>query len=196
MITRHIPLSELADVAENRSAAAERERIGIHLAECEGCTAILRRLEHLFSMMRTDKEPDAPRDVIANAIAVFQSSAPQSSVLRRILAVLSFDSLNVAPAFGTRSGVGDSRQLLYTAEDNDIDLHISLKNDDWVIAGQVLGQKCRSGEVVIDGETITHRTKMNESCEFEFPVVPSGEYRLRLRLEDMEVEVPRLQLRK
>ena len=55
----------------------------------------------------------------------------EPSLLRRVLAVLSFDSLNVAPAFGTRSGATGSRQMLYSAEENDIDLHYS--------AGQLMG---------------------------------------------------------
>jgi hypothetical protein len=135
--------------------------------------------------------------VIANALGLFQSaSREEPSLLRRVLAVLSFDSLNVAPAFGTRSGASGSRQILYSAEENDIDLHITAQDNSWVVAGQVLGQNCDNGAVEIEGEDVSVSTSLNDSCEFILPAVPSGTYNLRFRFSDIEVEVPRLELRK
>jgi hypothetical protein len=145
--------------------------------------------------MRTDTAEDAPRDVISRAIGLFEPQlAREPSLVRRVLAILSFDSLLLTPAFGTR-GQSGSRQLLYSAEDNDIDLHITATDSQWIIAGQVLGQGCQDGEVDIQGETVSLSTRLNANCEFTLPAVPSGDYQLRLRLSDIEVEVPRLELR-
>jgi hypothetical protein len=194
--SKHIPLAELADLAEQRTPAKESATLAAHLASCPTCTEQLKRLEQVFGLMMTDTSEDAPRDVIAGAIGLFHAASQQEqSLLRRVLAVLSFDSLNVAPAFGTRSGQTTSRQMLYSAEDNDIDLHITAQDNSWVVAGQVLGQDCNNGAVEIEGEGVSVCSTLNDSCEFILPAVPSGSYHLRLRFSDIEVEVPRLELR-
>lgn len=194
---RHIPLAELTDLAEQRSPASEREKLIPHLSSCSACTSTLHQLEHVLGLMRSDTAEDAPRDAISRAIGLFQTtSTQQSALVRRVLAILSFDSLGLNPALGIRSGFSESRQLLYTAEDNDIDLHITAADNKWMIAGQVLGQGCQGAEVEIQGEGVSLSTRLNESCEFALPAVPSGDYKLRLRLSDIEVEVPRLELRK
>lgn len=192
--SKHIPLTELSDLAEKRMPASDRERLSEHLADCQSCSAKLNQLSHVFGLMRTDTEPDAPRDVVARAIDLFQSAARQS-VIRRVLAILSFDSLNLAPAFGTRSGGGSSRQMVFNAEGTDIDLHITSQDNGWAISGQVFGDECQKGEVEIGGETLSYSVALNDSCEFALPVVPSGNYQLRLKWADTEVEIPRLDLR-
>ena len=191
-LSNHISFEELADFAERGSTAGVAQS---HLAGCSQCAKTLEQLRQTFSLMQTDTAEDAPRDVLFRAINVFQS-APKVSLSRRILAVLSFDSLTAAPAFGTRSGASEVRQLIYSAEGSDIDLHIAVEGNKWVIAGQLLSESCKDGEVAIEGENVSFSSKLNESCEFKFSEVPSGDYRLRLRLSDIEVEVPRIELRK
>lgn len=195
--SQHIPFAKLADLAEGR-APSEELSASQHLAACQHCAAELKKVAHVLELMRTDTEPDAPRDVLAYAINIFgqreQSSAP--SLLRRIVAALSFDSSsNVAPAFGVRSGQASSRQLLYSAEQNDIDLRISAQDDQWIVAGQLLGQDCVGGRVEIEGESGLAAAELNELCEFTLPPVPPGSYTLRLHLRHAEVEIPQLELR-
>jgi hypothetical protein len=148
--------------------------------------------------MRTDTAPDAPRDVRASAVSLFSrgENAGEPSLLRRIVAALSFDSTsNLAPAFGVRSGYATSRQLLYSAEENDIDLRITLEKENWIVAGQVLGEGCVGGRVELEGATERAEAGLNELCEFTLPPVSAGSYTLRLRLGNAEVEIPRLELR-
>ena len=192
----HIPWPELADIAEHRGATDVGHPASAHLQVCEECATTLQRLERVITMMRTDKAEDAPRDVLHRAIAAFRTRSQQPSLGKRILAVLSFDSFNVAPAFGTRSGNTGSRQLIYSADDADIDLHVEDHEGQWIISGQVLGMSCDDGTVLIDGPGISLSGSFNAACEFKFPAVPSGDYQLRVRLSDVEVEVPRLELRK
>lgn len=192
----HIPLPDLADMAEHHATTGTSHSASAHLQVCEECATTLQRLERVITMMSTDKAEDAPRDVLHRAIAAFQSRPQQPSLVKRILAVLSFDSFNVAPAFGTRSVNTGSRQLIYSADDADIDLHVEDHESQWIISGQVLGISCDDGTVVIDGPGISLSGSFNAACEFKFPAVPSGDYQLRVRLSDVEVEVPRLELRK
>src|SRR5678815_2281498 len=65
------------------------------------------RVGQVLDLMRTDTAIDAPRDVLAYAVNIFsgRQASRVSSLMRRIVATLSFDSsANLAPAFGVRSG--------------------------------------------------------------------------------------------
>jgi hypothetical protein len=169
-----------------------------HLSACSQCAGEFERVGDVLELMRSDTATDAPRDVLAHAVNIFrgrdQSSEP--SLLRRIVAALSFDSsMNMTPAFGVRSGQATSRQLLYSAEQSDIDLRISSQDDQWIVAGQLLGRDCVGGRVEIEGESGLAVVALNELCEFRLPPLPPGSYTLRLLFPDAEVEIPRLELR-
>lgn len=196
LFSKHIPFEQLTDFAGQQLTEADRQEVELHLSDCSECKHKLSDLERVLSLMGSDKSESAPRDVLFRAIGLFGSRPQKASVVKRILAVLTFDSLHEAPAFGLRSGHTDQRQLIYSAEDNDVDLHISSIDNKWIIAGQVLGTACDNGEVVVEGDSVTVSSRLTDSCEFSLPAVPSGEYRLRLSLSDIEVEVPRLELRK
>jgi hypothetical protein len=152
----------------------------------------------VLGLMRTDTAVDAPRDLLAYAVNIFsrREDVREPSLLRRIVAALTFDSsANLAPAFGVRSGQSVSRQLLYSAEDNDIDLRLTPADENWIVAGQVLGQDCVGGRVEIEGESERAAVALNELCEFTLPPLPAGSYTLRLQLANVEVQIPQLELR-
>lgn len=193
--SQHISFTALAELADRKTTADGRT--ASHISDCASCSTELHRLEGLITLMREDQSVDAPRDVLAQAINVFarHSAGWEPSLLRRVVAALKFDSLTPTPAFGVRSTQSESRQLLYTAEDNDMDLRITKQEDDrWVVAGQVLGDDCSGGDIQLEGETQTASAVLNELCEFTLPAVAPGKYRFRLRLANIEVEVPRLEI--
>ena len=192
---QHIPFAKLADLAEDKMEADERAASMPHISACSRCAGELERLSQLIGYMRTDTGEDAPRDVIAYAINIFRLREQQPSLLRRVIAALSFDSLTPAQAFGVRSGQAASRQLLFEAEESDLDLRLLPQGDEWVIAGQVLGPSCAGGQVELKGETASASAELNDLCEFTLAPVPPGSYTLRLRLGDVEVEVPQLELK-
>ena len=195
---QHIPFARLADLAEDKVEKDERAASMAHISDCSTCAGELDRLEQVIGLMRTDAAEDAPRDLVAYAVHIFQQRASMSepSLLRRIIASLSFDSLKAAPAFGVRSGQVTSRQLLFEAEQNDLDLRIHPQGDEWVVSGQVLGPHCAGGHVELQSETASASAELNDLCEFTLSAVPSGSYRLGLRLQDLELEVPQLELGK
>jgi len=208
--SQHIPFEQLTYLAHQRAEAGElgeSERIEAmsHISTCTSCGSKLQKLEDVILLMKTDREPDAPRDLIAYAINIFDQGRESivTSALRRLVAALTFDSnVGLAPAFGVRSGqLPSSRQLLYSAEGSDVELRITPREDQWVVAGQVLGRECVGGEVNlvnlvrVEGEERVAVAVLNELCEFSLPAVPPGSYKLLLRLTDLEVEVPQLELR-
>lgn len=189
----HIPLETLADIVEDRAKAGILQTAMAHIATCSACDDMLRRLRQLVIMMRTDTAADAPRHVLMSAISLF---SPQGNrPLPRIIATLIFDSRKAGPAFGMRSLRMTSRQLLYSAPQADLDLRIAIQNEECVVAGQVIRDGCAGGLVEISGATGTAEASLNELCEFKLPAIPVGNYSLRVRMSDVEIEIPELELK-
>ena len=136
---------------------------------------------------------DAPRYVVRSAIDIF--SPERRPPLPRIIATLIFDSRNAGPAFGMRSLHATSRQLLYEAQHTDLDLRITIQNEECVVAGQVLREGCNGGLVEISGASGSAEASLNELCEFTLPAIPPGTYSLTVRMQDVEIEIPKLELK-
>ena len=195
--SQHIPFRTLAEMTGEGFAGEEREAAQRHIAGCSRCAGQLERLAKTVNLMRADRTEDAPPETIARAVNLLRlrRAEPPASLVRRVLAALSFDSMQLAPAYGVRSGGPAARQLLYSAGEHDLDLRVTTKDDSWVISGQVLGQGCTGGDVLLQGTSGQASASLNELCEFSLKPVPSGSYTLRVRFNDMEVEVPGLELR-
>lgn len=189
----HIPLETLADIVEDRAKAGILHTAMAHVATCSACDDMLRRLRQVVIMMRTDTAADAPRDVLMSAISLF--SPQRKRPLPRLIATLIFDSRKAGPAFGMRSLRMTSRQLLYSAQQADLDLRIAIQNEECVVAGQVIIDGCAGGLVEISGATGTAEASLNELCEFKLPAIPVGNYSLRVRMSDVEIEIPELELK-
>jgi len=144
--------------------------------------------------MRSDTGEDAPPALVANIKNYPRRVVSRQPFLRRVLAALTFDSLLNAPAFGLRSQSTAGRQLIYSTETADIDVRVSAENDQWQIAGQVLGADCAKADVDLEGESFSTSAKLNELCEFSFGVVPAGTYKITLHLPELLIETPRLEL--
>ncbi|MCU1267110.1 MAG: hypothetical protein JWM21_3428 [Acidobacteria bacterium] len=192
---QHIPFATLADLAEDK-IPAERNTLMQHVTSCSSCSAELGRLTRLINLMREDTAEDAPRDVFAYAINIFQqrASTNEPSLVRRLVAALSFDSANAAPAFGMRSGTAAVRQLLFAADKTDLDIRIETMADGLIVSGQVLGDTCVGGEVTLAGPAATVSAPLNDLCEFKLSSVPAGAYTLRVQLGEVELEIPHLEL--
>ena len=199
-ISKHLPFAELADLAEGRLTPEARAASLEHVTACSRCSSKLERLEQVMGLMRSDEGLDAPPALVSQAINLFRARAARDaspSLTRRILAALSFDSLQMSPAYGVRSGQAAARQLLYSAGENDLDLRVTASGDGWVIAGQVLGANCAGlkGEVELQGTSQASRAELNDQCEFRLPPVGAGSYQLRVRFGDDLIEIPELELK-
>lgn len=195
---QHLSFARLVELVEDRLTAEAQADAHTHLTGCPRCSTQFAHLAQTVGLMRADTSEAAPRDAVAYALNIFRprAEAKQPSLLRRLVAALSFDSAQLNPAYGVRSGQSASaaRQLLYSAGEKDIDLRIAQSGEKWVVSGQLLGE-CSGGRVELQGERSAAATYLNEQCEFALPAVPAGTYTLRLRLTDAEVEVPQLELR-
>jgi anti-sigma factor RsiW len=198
MISPHIPFNRLADLVEGRITPDERAQLHEHISTCPRCSGDVAKLERLIERMRTDTGEDAPARVIARAVELFPSrkkSLPLfSGVTRHVVAVLRFDSVGLAPAFGVRSGEPGARQLLYSTDTHDIDLRLESTDQTWFLSGQVLGESTAGGKAELIGETGSRQTELNEQSEFILPDVPTGVYNLTLHLTDVKIEVGELKI--
>jgi hypothetical protein len=189
----HISFEILADIAENRLTGPALEAAMAHVMACSDCDDTLRRLQHLVVMMRTDTAEDAPFDLLRSAINSY--SPARQTPIRRIIAVLTFDSRNAGSAFGLRSIRTASRQLLYSAQDTDVDLRVSVQNEECILSGQIIREGCKGGLVEISGVTGSAAATLNELCEFTLPPIPAGHYSLKVKMPDVEIEIPELDLK-
>lgn len=189
----HISLETLADIVEDRASAEMLQAAKSHLSLCETCKATLQSLRQLIVLMKSDTAKDVPRDVLMSALTIFPAARPAR--LPRIVAILTFDSRAAGPAFGMRSIHTASRQLLYTAQETALDLRVTVENEECNLAGQVIRDNCAGAQIELSGATGTVTTELNELCEFSFPAIPSGTYALRIRMPDVEIEIPELELK-
>jgi hypothetical protein len=189
----HLPFAELAELADGRSTPLPE--LVEHVSTCEHCKSRLETLRQTIHLMKADTAEDAPRDLIMAVKNYPRSSASEEpSLWRRVIASLSFDSLTNAPAFGLRSQATAARQLIFATGAADIELRVLPANEEWQIAGQVLGAGCASGDVDLESDTFSASAKLNELCEFSFGAVPAGIYKISVRLPELLIETPRLEL--
>ena len=189
----HISVETLANIAEGRATPEVRDAAMSHISMCASCRDTLHRLQQLILMMKSDRASDAPRDVLSSAINLF--SREKRLPLRRIVALLIFDSRKAGPAFGVRSLTSGSRQMLFTAGETDLELRITAQDDECILAGQVIGEGCAQGHVEISGAGGKSEATLNEICEFTLPPVPAGHYSLTVRMLDVQIEIPELELK-
>jgi len=190
----HISLETLVDIVEGRATSTALDGAVAHITTCSDCVDTLRRLQQVILTMKSDTAADAPRDLLQSAIDIFFPER-QPPALRHIIAVLTFDSRHASPAFGIRSLRNTSRQLLYSAQETDVDLRITVQNDECIVAGQVIRDGCVSGQVEISGAAGSASASLNEVCEFTFPAIPLGNYSLKVKLPDVQIEIPELELK-
>jgi hypothetical protein len=197
LFPHHIPFRQLSDYVSGDLPLVERVDVEAHVAVCSRCAAELAELERLIELMRSDLGEDAPPHVIKRALKLFRTrSRPQttSSDLRRLLAVLHFDSIGLTPAFGVRSGKPGARQLLFSTNVNEIDLRIEPAGQEWLVSGQVLGGETIGGTATLQGPAGVTETFLNELNEFALPPVEAGTYKLILNLTDVEVEIEEIRI--
>lgn len=155
--------------------------------------------ETLFRLARQAEEglPDAPRWLVDSALALWQAPLLAPPLGRRIAVALGFDSWAAQPALALRSASLESRQLLFSAGDRDIDLRVSPVVEAqglFAIAGQVLGpgedgmvSLARSNEVVA-------KIALDDFGEFSFKELPTGVYTITLQFGAEVVALPDLEV--
>lgn len=136
-------------------------------------------IEKIVFLMETDKSADAPADAVKWAKNIFRTRAvePKRSLIERIVGVLQLDLAPNKAVFGERSATSATRQMLFGAGDNSVDIRIGGDAKNLKIAGQILGEGFGGATVRLEGERI-FESVAGELSEFRFERVTAGTYRL------------------
>jgi len=151
-------------------------------------------INKIVYLMEMDNSIDAPGDSVKWAKNIFRPRVLQSkkSILQKVSAFLQMDLLPNKAAFGERSAsAAKSRQMLFQAGDNSIDVRISKSERDLALHGQVLGGGFANCTVKL-GDFVAIANKLSE---FSFLNIPMGVYDLTLQSSEMEITIEDLEIR-
>lgn len=152
--------------------------------------------ELLASLRDAAALPDAPAAAVHAAIGLWPRPNPVAAALRRLQAVLAFDSWAAGPlAAGLRGGGAAARHLVFSVEGRDVDLRIDATRAGYVLTGQVLGPD-EHGRVALAraaGGT-PQSSAIDDMGEFAFEPVPAGAYRVTLEWAAALVELPPIEV--
>lgn len=190
----HVSFERLIDYLEGKLSEPDRRAVEEHLATgCPACDAELAWIGRLIALMRTDELVDPPKEVIERACALYSKMRQQSgaSAHRELEAVLVYDSHSSLQPAGVRTMGGEVRQLLYRAEDVDIDLQMrELERPGSIdILGQVLPLAGEAGDLAFQsvrlmrGDEEVGSTFTNGIGEFAFEEVEEATYGIGLQLK-------------
>lgn len=153
-------------------------------------------IEEIIRLMQRDESADAPADSIQWVKNLFRTRAivPEKSLTQKVLAVLQMELSPNRAVFGERSVSSTTRQMLFQAGDNGIDLRISKTKKGLSLQGQILGEGFADCAVKIAGENASFEVRANALNEFNFAEIPSGKYDLILQNDKNEITVEGLEL--
>lgn len=150
-------------------------------------------IKRIIHLMQTDNSVDAPADAIKWSKNIFRTRAaePKKTVVEKVLAVLQMDLSPDKAAFGERSAsASQTRQMLFEAGENSIDLRISETEKGFAIKGQILGEGFENAMVKLNDL----ETETNDLSEFTFENVAAGEYDLILKTEVKEILLEEIEI--
>jgi len=203
LIMVHPSYEILTSYIENKLSKAEREKVEEHLAHsCQQCNAKIAQLRVVLDSVKEDRTVAPPPDVLRRAIASYRERpATPSRSLMQVLAELLFDSqLQLSPM--ASRGTARTRQMLFTTQQVDIDLHITPEHRDHNVTGQILGrdkddEKEYSTAFVSlqsDSGSMMKGTEADSLGQFTFKQIPPGVYDLVIDLGNQEVAIAGLEL--
>jgi hypothetical protein len=195
----HPTFSSLLAYSENALPPETAAEIEAHLAApCAHCQTDLARVRAVLdALVRQNKTVAPPATIVRRAIAAFQPRPSPAQQLRTI-ADLIFDSFRQAPLAAVR-GAAQSRQMLFTAEGLDIDLHITAEPDNVTLMGQVLGARTFDAQSspfvrLYHAGDVLDAARADALGQFAFRAVPAGLYDLGVEVEAREIIIEGLEL--
>ena len=154
-------------------------------------------LQNIINLMERDDSVDAPADSIRWASNLFRTRTAEAkpSLLRKLVAVLQMEVAPNKPAFGERSGTTSAvRQMLYQADGTAIDIRIAAAKKGFDLRGQILGDGFDGAQLTLSNDNRSFTATSNETGEFRFDAIPTGDYELSIRNRDIEISLKGLSL--
>ncbi len=147
--------------------------------------------------------PETPPQLVHSALELWRTQRPApaaAGALRRWVAVLGFDSWSAPPlALGLRALPSPVRQLLFSADERDVDLRIVPEAEGFTLRGQHLGPDGQ-GRVELtwvgsgQGPSAQHSAALNDLGEFRLDGVNEGTYVLTVHIGGDEIVLPPIEV--
>jgi hypothetical protein len=198
----HLKYEILINYLEGRLSAEDRNAAVMHLdGPCKSCQRRLALLQTVLRVTATDQTAAPSASILKRAIDIPLTHRANSKpdVWRRLVATLAFDS-HLQPSLAATRGVSRERQMLFTAEQVDIDLQIKPAHEGHDLIGQVLEEQAPgfiSAFVSLQGNTGQPQMarEADSKGQFVFRGISPGVYDLMVDLENREIAVTGLEFR-
>lgn len=198
---RHFDITEWADYARNAVPEEQQHQMIAHLkngcAKCDKTKALLSRFAAVCSREASYQVPRGVEQQVKAMIGL--AKAPRRSALQRVLASLTYDSINDPQPVGVRGTHQINRQVLFHAGDYSVDLRFEHEKGSasMVLVGQIANQKtpdemlANLPVILVAGNREVTRSISNTFGEFQLEYVPESDLRLLVPLESrgQELEV-------
>jgi len=198
---RHFDITEWADFVRNTVPNNQHEQMLAHLeygcSKCERVKGLLSRFAAICTREAAYQVPRAAEQQVKAMISL--AKAPRRSALQRILASLTYDSVNDPQPVGVRGTHQINRQVLFHAGDYSVDLRFEHEKGSasMVLVGQIANQKMPDEVlsnlpvILVAGNREVTRSISNTFGEFQLEYVPESDLRLLVPLESrgQELEV-------
>lgn len=157
--------------------------------------------DRLGELLRAALHEEAPPRAWVDRVIALRSPGRQllraaGATLRRLVAqrVPGGAGSGFAPAFGVRGGPGEATQMLYHAEECEVDLRLAPRADGlWNLRGQLFGLPAHT-RVRLAGPAGEALAESGPTSEFAFDGLPPGAYRLVLDAGELEVVIPQIEV--
>lgn len=138
---KHYSIEKWADYMRGLVDGGERAEMQRHLdGACAQCNRMLERMRAVQSALL--EEVEVPEAFLEGARGIFRRNVAVAPV-RRLIAILSFDTFAEPVPVGVRGGTQQTRRLAYAVEDFKIEL--------LVMTGAVKGRAGLTGQVTTSG---------------------------------------------
>jgi len=190
----HLSEQEARAVEEQVAAAGSTTRADV---------AWLRAFTSISEDTVIASPPSEVRDTLIERFEAYAEDKQQPGFLKRLVATLTFDSsLQLAPGLRAAGMLESQRQLVYSTAAADIALIVRPRPRDELLDldGQILPANSTDsggfGVQLLEGPSAVATTATNDLGEFTFKAVPSGVYEMLAGNDRVEIQIPRLELRR
>ncbi len=201
---KHPKFETLLDFLENRLPKAKADQVAAHLAlPCAVCQGEIEGMRDILQLLRNEHLSEPSAVAVQRAIRLFRRfhERPSSDERPRLIARLLFDNLLTPSSVAVR-GIGNERQLLYRAEEFDVDLQVADEGGQGSLhlLGQVMPladdvSQVHGGLVrLTQGDDVAASATADELGTFAFQAIAPGDYELWLDLPRARIWIPDLTL--
>ena len=202
-----VEFARLLDWVEGRLSEQEARAVEERVAAADSTTradvAWLRAFARISEDTVIASPPSEVRDTLIERFDAYAEGKQQPGLLERLVATLTFDS-SLQPATGLRAAgkVESQRQLVYSTDAADVAVIVRPRPRDELLDldGQILPVNSADsgpfGVQLLDGSSEVATTATNDLGEFTFKAVPSGVYEMLASNDRVEIQIPRLELRR